>query len=82
MAIQVYPNPSRGALTLDFEGNTYGDWKYEIADMSGRKIQMANMNITGTNGTLSIDLSNQAKGVYFLNIFGTHGSAVYRIVLE
>jgi hypothetical protein len=82
MAIQVYPNPSRGALTLEFEGNTYGDWKYEIADMSGRKIQMANMNITGTNGTLSIDLSNQAKGVYFLNIFGTHGSAVYRIVLE
>lgn len=82
MNIEIYPNPSRGALTLDFDGNNFGTWSFEIADMAGRKIQENPLGLTGVSGTYTLDLSGQPKGVYFLNVYGSYGRAVYRIILE
>lgn len=82
MSVHLYPNPTRGELKLKFEGNSYGQWNIEIVDMTGRKIQATKPQIEGWNGEQSIDLSEQAKGIYFLNIYSPFGNAVYRIVLE
>lgn len=64
-AIQIYPNPTSGGLRIRNE--ELGIRNVRVFDMTGRLIQEIN-NINSTE--LEVDLTNFAKGVYFINVDG------------
>ena len=61
--INIYPNPSNGIFTLQSGANKINS--FEVYDMSGKMILSKNTNSDKT----TIDLSNQAHGLYFIKMF-------------
>ncbi len=59
--IDVYPNPSNGIFTFNLNSENL---EVEIYDIIGSRIYHSNMSTQKSE----IDLSNQAKGVYFYKI--------------
>ena len=73
-AVKVYPNPTKGEVTLEGEGishvhivNAYGQTIYN-ADLKGDQVR--------------IDLSHVAKGIYMMHIEAEGGQAIRKIVVE
>ena len=58
--ISVYPNPANGIFHI--ENTVENQLEYTVYDQNGKKI---NHSLNGD----SIDITNQASGIYFLKIF-------------
>lgn len=71
---RVYPNPSNGAITLQFE--TEGKYSVSIADMTGRLL----LRETVTGQTTMLDISNFSIGLYLLTIDNGKQKNTIRIV--
>ena len=74
ISAKVYPNPTKGEITLEGEGlnhvrivNAYGQTVYN-ADIEGEQVH--------------IDLSHMAKGIYMMHIEANAGQAVRKFIVE
>jgi hypothetical protein len=74
-SISVYPNPTKGTVNINCS-NTIKS--VQLYDIQGRLLQTSLINETST----SIDISNQANGVYFLKVMSDDGMKVQKIVRE
>ena len=70
----IYPNPTTGIFTI--EGKNIQS--VEITNIRGQTIKQ----LTIHNLQFTIDLSNQAKGVYMIKIVTDKGTIVKKVVLE
>ncbi|MCO6500870.1 MAG: T9SS type A sorting domain-containing protein [Vicingus serpentipes] len=74
ISISVYPNPTNGILDIQLSTNAFN---YTITDIVGNII--ANDNVVG--GKTTIDLSNNALGVYLVTINTENGSTTKKVLL-
>jgi hypothetical protein len=73
----IYPNPSSDIFNIKI-----GDIQLqniEVIDISG-KILFSKNDFDNSGGEIQIDLSNVAKGVYFLKLSANKKSVVKKIV--
>ncbi len=75
--IAVYPNPSTGIFTIDF--NATGTYKIEVVNALGVKIiDKKNADVRDT-----INLSEQSKGIYLLTITNDSGNRTsFKLIVE
>jgi len=77
-SISVYPNPTNGILNINFE-NITGSVNYTLTTIEGRLIkQQQNLSVN----TISIDISNESKGIYLLKVDNNTSTHVYKIVKQ
>ena len=62
--ISIYPNPTNGFFTVDLSSNYSKSTLIEIFSISGQKIYSENAN----QNIMTIDMSNNSKGIYFIKI--------------
>ena len=74
MAMQVYPNPTNGMLTIRMDESQSFD--YEVCNLMGQCL----LNGQAQNGSAQIDLSSCHQGVYFV-VVSCGGSRVIRKVM-
>ncbi len=80
--VELYPNPTNGMLNLNIDGVS-GNVRVHIRTAVGTSISEhtfkpdANKNITET-----LDLSNQARGIYFLIIEGDNFYHTAKVLLQ
>lgn len=74
---KVYPNPTRGEITLELPAESIESAVVFISDMQGRIIDVK--PISNTNST--IDLSQQQSGIYFIRISNGQKTGTKRIIL-
>ena len=74
--VHVYPNPTEGIFTLDFEVD--GVYNLTISDMSGKIL----LRETVSGQTVQMDISNYSAGVYLLTINNGKGQTTKRIVKD
>jgi hypothetical protein len=72
----VYPNPSNGIFY--FKNYESGNSQLEIYDVYGKLIYSSFI----TSQTSEIDLSNEAKGIYFLRLVSNEKAVTKRIIVE
>lgn len=79
----IYPNPSIGKSVISYENksNTNGA-QYQLIDMSGRIVYTKNVNLNQGSGTIEIDMSNLAKGIYTFILKGSSLYVAEKLVLE
>jgi hypothetical protein len=70
---RVYPNPSSGMITASGEGVDV----VEAMDESGRVIRRS----TTKWNTITMDLTGEAPGFYFVRMIGSAGVTVHKIIL-
>jgi phosphatidylserine/phosphatidylglycerophosphate/cardiolipin synthase-like enzyme len=64
--VHVYPNPTNGLLTLDFQGLSSENVNIKVYNSTGKLLQ--SRIIKEKNGTYSLDLDVDISGIYFLSI--------------
>jgi hypothetical protein len=74
LSTQIYPNPTDGALTLQFE--TAGKYDITISDMAG-KVLLREM-VTGQ--TARLDIGAYPAGVYLLTIDDGERKSTTRVI--
>lgn len=79
--LQVYPNPSNGVFELKLNTGGRVNGEVVVMDMTGRKIVGRSLDIMGAYST-TINLSNQPKGLYILQLRTTEGVASKNISIE
>jgi len=67
---KIYPNPTTGILNV----RGYQIESIEIIDFTGRTVEF--------KGTLTIDLSDFTKGIYFIKVKSSEGVITRKIVLQ
>jgi hypothetical protein len=74
----IYPNPSTGLLNITFAEKAT-DTKLEVLNSCGQVLLSKDINnITQT----TLDLSNQAKGMYFIKVQSGSGVVVRKVVIR
>lgn len=78
--LQISPNPSTGRFQLDLpiENETAQQGVIEVFNLAGQKVLSQKMDGYNT----SLDLSNQANGLYFVRVFAGKQSFTERILLQ
>jgi PKD repeat protein len=77
--VSVYPNPTAGTVTANFEQFTGGDVKsISVTDVLGRTVYTG---IVAQNGLAQINLANQPAGVYNLNIETATGIQTVKVMV-
>ncbi len=66
LAVEVYPNPSDGAVTLRVRTSVSGQGQIELLDLTGRVVQERTVELEAGDNTLPLDLNGQATGLYIL----------------
>ncbi|MGB0930983.1 MAG: immunoglobulin-like domain-containing protein, partial [Chitinophagales bacterium] len=77
-AITMRPNPTNGLLTVDVEGVVVNNATVEVFNLVGELIHREIMQTT----SLTVDLSNEAAGMYIVKVNTTDGAIAKKIVLE
>jgi bacillolysin len=77
--LSVLPNPSKGQFMVNVAGLTQNA-DVLVWDISGKQVFKGVINSPNTN--LAIDLNNNSKGVYFLQINTASGSITQKIVVQ
>lgn len=70
----VYPNPSQGLITVAGNFKPADKWNIKVYDLLGKVVYLENGLSSSTN-KFNLDLSNQNKGVYFIEL--ANGSQKY-----
>lgn len=78
ISTKIYPNPSSGQLTIDFDTSKIQQLKIRLIDILGK--QVYSDVLTSTNKTLNLD--NLQKGMYFALFSGGNKSVVKKIILK
>jgi lysyl endopeptidase len=64
--VQIYPNPSTGLVSLVLDMDVEDKTKVDVLDAIGKVVYST--QLMEGNKTYQIDLSDQAEGLYFLNL--------------
>ncbi len=78
--ITVYPNPTKGPVTLKFSGNQSAA-KLVVENSSGSSVFQKNIE-KGFTGLVNIDLSAFSNGIYFVKIADRENQFVYKVLLN
>ena len=66
--LEVYPNPSRDIFNVTFTSEDVQDLKVRILNVIGEELVNEDLQQFIGEYTKQIDLTNNAKGIYFLEI--------------
>jgi hypothetical protein len=80
--LEVYPNPSKDIFKVSFSSEETQTIKVIVVNMIGEEVYTENLEEFLGQYTKSIDLSTQAKGVYFLEITTAKGGVNKKIVIQ
>ncbi len=72
-SIGVFPNPSTGVFTMNFDGLAQDNYTITILNVVGQQMQTTKMNLQGS-GQQKFNLEGFESGIYFLNVEGESGA--------
>ena len=79
---EVYPNPTEGIVNISLESLVEYNITISLVDAFGKEFFVKQLNSGFENSNLEFDLSNYAKGVYFIRIVSDDMIKTKRILLH
>jgi len=80
--LAIYPNPSRDVFNVSFTSDAKQNLKVRIFNVIGEELINENLQQFIGEYTKAIDLSNNAKGIYFLEIEMDDGIINKKLILQ
>ncbi|MAD49988.1 MAG: hypothetical protein CMC95_01610, partial [Flavobacteriales bacterium] len=79
---EVYPNPTDGLINISFENSVEQTVNVRLVDAFGKEVYRKQFNVGFETNFINFDISNYAKGVYFLQLVSNDAIRTERIVLH
>ena len=80
--IEVYPNPTDGLVNISFDKIIEQNVNVRLVDAFGKEVYRKQFNVGFETSVIDFDISNYAKGVYFLQLVSDDIVKTERIVLH
>ncbi|PZF73155.1 GEVED domain-containing protein [Taibaiella soli] len=81
--LALYPNPNEGQFRLSFKSqNAIRDLQIAVTNVAGQQLLKENFSNAGTTFTRDFDLSQQARGVYFVEIKADGVRTIEKVVIR
>jgi hypothetical protein len=81
-SLAIYPNPSRDKFNVSFTSDTKQDLKVRIMNVVGEELINDNLQQFIGEYTKQINLSDNAKGIYFLEIETSDGIINKKLIVQ
>jgi len=79
MSIEVYPNPTKGALHVDINGlKEFSTLEFRLFNPNGQLLQTS----SGTMGSNQLDLSEYNQGWYLLKVITDQKTVNFKVIKE
>ena len=78
----LYPNPTDGRVSLSFEEALQGKAVVEVFNLLGERMVLKNISQTPKGGTVSLDLSGFAPGLYIVKLNAKEGCFSKKVSLR
>ena len=83
MDTKVYPNPTDGNLTIEFNSYAGGEYNLTVTDMAGRSVLAKDLKATAGFNEHVIDLGAANPGLYMLYLKDAKGAiSVHKVTVE
>jgi hypothetical protein len=80
--LNVYPNPTQGMFTLAINNASIDELIVTIVDMQGKEVFTSRDKNIGNEFKKQIDLSDVAKGIYFIKLYTGSDAKVQKLIVE
>ena len=80
--LTIYPNPSRDIFNVTFTSEDAQDLEVRIINIVGEVVYTENLEQFTGEYTKQINLSDNAKGIYFLEIETNEGIINKKLILQ
>ncbi|MGC9375173.1 MAG: T9SS type A sorting domain-containing protein, partial [Bacteroidales bacterium] len=81
VSMNVYPNPSNGAFTLEMNASKAGTFKVEIINIQGQVVYQKQITQDGFYRE-SIDISDKARGMYYIRLNDGQSMKITKIMIQ
>ncbi|GAB3297789.1 hypothetical protein GCM10027511_12790 [Hymenobacter humi] len=68
VGLTVYPNPSRGQITVQLSQRAAGDYKLRLSNIIGQEVRTIALKPESSSAGLQVDLSDLRTGMYFYSL--------------
>jgi hypothetical protein len=82
LAFKLYPNPSKGNITLSYNFDSPGMADLKVYDIAGRIVVARSFMIPAGNNTLKLNLAHLQTGIYFLEFTSGRQQNRIRFMIE
>ena len=82
LSVSLYPNPTKGAFTLQLNGQKTGKAEITVTSESGVLIENRSVKTTATNQLLQFNIANKAPGIYFIKVVSEQGVQTSKVVVD
>ncbi|RLD56401.1 MAG: hypothetical protein DRJ01_15300, partial [Bacteroidetes bacterium] len=79
--IEVYPNPNTGIFTISIKSNNSENIVVELVNIQGQHVYRKEINNV-TNSVENIDISQFAKGIYYIKVNNGTDVAIRKVVVQ
>jgi len=80
--LNVYPNPTSGLFTLNVNTTDVNELNIKVMNMHGQVVFAKNNFDNISNVNEQINLSNNAKGIYFVTVTSDKGIVTHKVVVK
>jgi len=80
--LTIYPNPSRDVFNISFVSEEKQNLEVRLVNVIGEQLIMEDLKQFIGEYTKEIDLTDKAKGIYFLEIETEHGIINKKLILQ
>lgn len=80
LAIEVYPNPSRGIVSVNYKAANGKPVTVRVSDILGN--ELVNVTLKANSSVGQIDLSEYHNGIYLIKVQSGNSQTVKRIILN
>lgn len=77
-SIKIYPNPSKGIFSINFNDSTVESYNIVVLDMLGKQLKTLSVSVENSK----IDLSELNNGTYLLKVSNSKKSVTQKIIIN
>ncbi len=80
--VNIYPNPASEMVSIDFESKEGSQVSIILFDINGKIISTSEYQSVSGSNKVQLNVSNQATGIYFIQLKTSEGSVFKKITIK